>query len=129
MPTRHGGVVGAFWFTHFGGLVMQCPACGSYQVATKNHARRIGSAVGGAAGVAGGVTGRQAGAKLGASLGAVGGPMGMVLGGLSGALIGGLVGGVVGSRAGEAFGGQIDDTILNNCACLHCGYHFQARSH
>ena len=40
---------------------MQCPACGSSQVATKNHARRIGSAVGGAAGVAGGVTGRQAG--------------------------------------------------------------------
>jgi hypothetical protein len=31
---------------------MQCPSCGSDQIKTKNHARRIGSAVGGAIGVA-----------------------------------------------------------------------------
>ena len=58
----------------------------------------------------------------------VAGPIGIVAGAavgtVAGAIAGALAGGIVGATAGAVTGRAIDEHILNNYACLKCGYKF-----
>lgn len=109
-----------------------CPKCNSTNIDKLNYGKRAGATVCGAAGAAGGAAaalgGGAAGGKAGAILGAVAGPIGIVAGAavgtVAGAIAGALAGGTVGATAGAVTGRAIDEHILNNYACLKCGYKF-----
>jgi outer membrane lipoprotein SlyB len=60
--------------------------------------------------------------------GAFGGPVGIALGGLAGALLGGLAGGVTGTLAGAKIGEKLDQHILDDLECDHCGHTFRSNS-
>ncbi|MGA3959695.1 hypothetical protein ACI2VD_01475 [Ralstonia nicotianae] len=101
-----------------------CPRCSSTRIATRDYARKTGSAVGAAAGAAGSAAAVLGGAEAGAALGMVAGPVGSIFGGLAGALMGALFGGAAGCAAGSAIGEQIDTNVLDNYECQACGHVF-----
>jgi uncharacterized C2H2 Zn-finger protein len=103
---------------------LSCPRCNSVHIATRDYARKAGSAVGTAAGAAGSAAAALGGAEAGAAFGMVAGPVGSIFGGLAGALMGALFGGAAGCAAGSAVGEQIDTHVLDNYACLECGHVF-----
>lgn len=101
-----------------------CPSCNSGRVVTKDIGKQTGGLIGAAGGVASGAAGALSGAEAGAVLGVVGGPVGIAIGSIAGAILGGLFGGVAGGIAGATLGEQIDEKVLLNYQCLHCGYSF-----
>jgi hypothetical protein len=103
---------------------VSCVRCNSTKIATRDYARKTGSAVGAAAGAAGSAAAALGGAEAGATLGLIAGPVGSIFGGLAGALLGALVGGAAGCAAGSAVGEQIDTHVLENYECLECGHTF-----
>lgn len=103
---------------------LSCPRCNSTRIATRDYARKAGSAVGAAAGAAGSAAAALGGAEAGATIGMIAGPVGSIFGGLAGALMGALVGGAAGCAAGSAVGEHIDTHVLDNYACQACGHTF-----
>lgn len=101
-----------------------CPRCGSITTEAKNRAKRFGGALGTCIGVANSLSGAAKGATVGAanSLRTVGPstPMNSI----TAAVLGALAGGAIGCASGAALGQVIDDTVLNNYLCLHCGHSF-----
>lgn len=105
-------------------MTLKCPKCECERIDTKDIARKTVGSVGTVAGAAGGAIGAFNGAEIGGSVGTLAGPGGVVFGVLVGILVGGGTGCVLGASLGEA----IDQHVLNNCLCLHCGYAFSART-
>ena len=104
-----------------------CPVCKSTKVQRLHTARSIGTTIGAVGGAASGAGGALSGAQTGAAVGVVGGPVGMFLGGLAGAILGGMIGGAAGSMAGAKIGDVVDEQVLGNFQCGHCGHVFTDR--
>ncbi len=101
-----------------------CPKCGSPNIDTKNHAKRIGGAIGTCAGVMGSLSGATEGASVGAVMAFRASAPAAPLVSITAAVLGALAGGAIGCASGAALGQVIDDTVLNNYLCLHCGHSF-----
>ena len=105
---------------------MQCVSCGSTRVESRHYARRLCSVVGGAIGAFIGVSNDDVGDQVNRLIGQYGGVMlSQPVRQMASYLLAGFIAGTVGSRMGEAFGRQIDESILNNYHCLACGHSFQ----
>lgn len=105
---------------------VSCPACGSLNIQTKNHAKRLGGALGTCAGVISAFNGAATGAVTGATIAFRFTPPATPLTSVTAAVLGALAGGVMGCAAGAGLGQVIDDTVLNNHQCLRCDHSFQA---
>ena len=103
-----------------------CPRCGSPGIISHNYARKVGGAIGTVAGASGGFVAATAGAETGAAVGLIAGPPGALVGGVSGAIIGALLGGAAGCATGAMLGTAIDNNILDNHECKHCGHTFSS---
>jgi len=101
-----------------------CPRCNSPKIRSKNHGKKLCSALGTCAGVMRSLSGIAKGATAGAAFGfrAVGPSTPM--NNLTASVLGALVGGAMGCATGAAFGQVIDETMLNNLLCLGCGHSF-----
>jgi hypothetical protein len=106
---------------------LTCPQCQSDSIGTKNLAKKTGGTIGTVAGAASGAAGAMGGAEIGASAGLIAGPVGAIFGGIVGAILGGLFGGAAGGTVGARLGEVVDDTVLDNCHCLQCGYCFSLK--
>ena len=104
---------------------IRCPTCGSPNIKTKNHAKKIGGTLGTGVGVMSNLSGVAQGTSSGAALAFRFTSSTQPLTRISAAVLGALVGGAVGCATGAAFGQVIDDTILNNYQCLRCHHSFQ----
>lgn len=102
-----------------------CPKCGSSNVKTKNHAKRIGGAIGTCAGVLSALAGATEGAAVGAVMAFRATAPATPVASVTAAVLGALVGGAVGCASGAALGQAVDETVLDNHLCLHCKHSFQ----
>ena len=115
---------------------MQCPKCGSTEVAARNHEQhlqKIGGVLLSSAGTAAGTVGGAAsGASIGAAIGAAAGPLGVIMGGTIGTFVGaisvGITGGFLGHRFGKKAGVIVDQNIFQDYQCQKCKYRFNANA-
>ena len=115
---------------------MQCPKCGSAEIAARNHEQhlqKIGSVLLSSAGTAAGTVGGAAsGASIGAAIGAAAGPLGVIMGGTIGTFVGaisvGITGGFLGHRFGKKAGVIVDQNIFQDYQCQKCKYRFNAKA-
>ncbi len=91
-----------------------CPQCRSKRVRLKNQGRKVASSVGSVAGAA------ECSIKAMQTIRAII-PIQPSVGSL---VLQGFVGAVAGGLIGAKLGEFIDDHILDNYQCLHCGYCF-----
>lgn len=101
-----------------------CPRCSSPKTQAKNHPKKIGGAFGTCVGIANSFSGVAKGAAAGAALGFKATAPTSSLNSVTAAVLGALAGGAIGCAAGASLGQVIDDTVLNNHLCLHCGHSF-----
>lgn len=102
-----------------------CLKCGSPNIETKNHAKRIGGVLGTCAGVIGSLSGAAKGASAGATMAFRATAPTMPLVSVTAAVLGALVGGAMSCATGAALGQVVDETVLNNHLCLRCDHFFQ----
>lgn len=121
-PSHPDGVYGP---RHRPYRTVSCPACGSPNIQTKNHAKKLGGALGACAGVISAFNGAAQGAAVGAAMAFRFTAPAMPLASVTAAVLGALTGGAIGCAAGAGLGQVIDDTVLNNHQCLRCHHSFQ----
>lgn len=98
-----------------------CPQCGSRDVISSNHGRRVGGVVGTVAGAFSGATAATtSGARAGMKVGAAGGPVGVGAGAVLGAIAGALAGCVAGLQLGKV----VDQQVICSYLCLDCQSRF-----
>lgn len=103
-----------------------CPKCGSHQIEIRNFATKAGCAIGALAGIGITIASSARGARVGASIGLIGGTVGSALGGIAGAVLDALANAAAGCATGITVGKIIDNTLLLNNKCHHCGHTFNA---
>lgn len=118
--SHHGGVYGS----QRSSRTVVCPKCGSPNIETKNHAKRIVGAIGTCAGVMSALSGAAKGAGVGAAMAFRATAPAMPVASVTAAVLGALVGGAMGCATGAALGQAIDETVLNNHLCLRCHHSF-----
>ena len=101
-----------------------CPYCRSMHITTRNTGRKLGTAVGALGGGAHGLSSALSGARAGYTIFRVMGPPGMALGTMAGAVLGAIMGATSCGFMGAKLGELVDNTILDNYRCLHCGRSF-----
>ena len=95
-------------------MTLQCPRCHSSQIGSINQGRKVASTIGS---VTGGAESAIKAMQTIRQLVPANAPISsMILAGCVGAV----AGGIIGSKLGEF----VDDNILDNYQCLHCGYTF-----
>lgn len=104
--------------------VVLCPLCGSSNIQTKNHGKKLGGALGTCAGVISSLSATAKGATAGAIIAVRTTAPDTPLNSLTAAVLGALAGGAMGCAAGAGLGQVIDETVLNNHRCLRCGHSF-----
>ena len=121
---------------------MKCPKCGNIAY-LKNTGRKVGTVAGATVGGVSAATGSAAvgavvgtaavgtaaagtavGLKAGALAGTWLGPVGMIAGAGIGAILGLLVGAGKGASQGYKVGKVIDEKVIGEYACPHCGHTF-----
>lgn len=105
-------------------MAVHCPSCGSQFVVAKHLAKTVCGTAGLIGGGTVGIISAAGGARTGASIGAFAGPAGVGIGTVAGAVLSGLLGAASAGMAGAKIGEKIDDTVLNNYECNHCGHQF-----
>ena len=88
---------------------ISCPRCGANAVVSHNYARKVGAVIGAIAGAATGVSGNKGGSPLAL---------------IAGTLLTVLLGATAGCSTGSILGSAIDENVLNNFECAHCGSKF-----
>ncbi|RUS67259.1 hypothetical protein CUZ56_01202 [Saezia sanguinis] len=101
-----------------------CPYCRSMHITTKNIGRKLGTTAGALGGGAHGLSSALAGARAGYLVFRVMGPPGIALGTVAGAVLGAIMGATSFGFMGAKLGELVDNTILDNYRCLHCGRSF-----
>lgn len=86
-----------------------CPRCDAPAIISHNYARKVGGFIGALAGAATGLTGTKGSSSLAV---------------LAGTLMAVLVGATAGCSTGTILGASIDENVLNNFECAHCGSRF-----
>lgn len=104
--------------------IIFCPRCASPRTQTKNRAKKLGGAFGTCFGIASSFSGAAKGAAAGAAIGLRSTAQIPSLNSITVAVLGAFVGGAMGCATGAALGQVIDETVLNNHLCLHCGHSF-----
>lgn len=106
----------------------QCPICRSHQVITLDRAKHIGGLVGTVGGAMSGWAASSSSvvvaAEMGSAVGLIAGPAGSAVGTLGGALIGALIWATTAGVTGAKLGQVIDQKVLHNYICQHCGIQF-----
>lgn len=109
-----------------GGCILPvCPKCHSPHIETRNRARKIGCAVGAIAGAISAVV--VAGFETGANVVRIVGPTDPVYGNVASTIVAALVGATAGGTTGVRLGEVIDEKVLDNYLCHHCGHAFSLR--
>tara|TARA_R110000851_G_scaffold315514_1_gene478025 strand:+ start:10514 stop:10900 length:387 start_codon:yes stop_codon:yes gene_type:complete len=101
-----------------------CPRCESPKTQTKNCAKKLCGAFGTCVDVASTLSSATKGAAIGVVIGLRVTAPTTPLSSVTAAVLGALAGGAIGCASGAALGQVIDDTVLNNHLCLHCGHSF-----
>lgn len=86
-----------------------CPRCSAQAIISNNYARKVGGFIGALAGAATGLTGTKGSSSLAV---------------IAGTLMAVLVGATAGCSTGTILGASIDENVLNNFECAHCGSRF-----
>lgn len=102
-----------------------CPKCHSVHVETRNRARKLGGAIGALAGTTSVMLAAAAKARTAAGL--VGGPFAITFGGIATSILPALISGAASGTTGVRLGEIIDEKILNNYRCHHCGHTFSLK--
>ncbi|MBK1782584.1 MAG: hypothetical protein GX070_06130 [Alcaligenaceae bacterium] len=104
--------------------IVLCPQCGSPQIQLKQTGKKLGGAIGTFAGMLGALSSASKGATVGAVVALRTLHPANPLNSITAAVLGALAGGAVGCTTGATLGQLIDETVLNNYLCLHCGHTF-----
>lgn len=98
-----------------------CPQCESSRVVCRDRAKKVGSALGALTGTAWGAVRAMRGVRLGGPEDTGKGPTGSLLSSMVGAALTGLAG-------GATIGQAVDANLLDNHACIACGWTFTSAS-
>ena len=111
---------------HHGGMPLSvCPKCQSSQVETRNRARKLGGVIGTVSGAAGAMI--VAASKARVAYGLLGGPAGLTFNCMASAVAAALASAAASGTTGVKIGELIDEKILNNYLCHHCGHTFSLK--